>query len=107
MEILHQYAWPGNIRELENVIRQLLVLTDVQIVEPKDLPIGLPVSLEPSPDLSLNQARAQIIAQFEKSYITEVLRANHGNVTRAAKTAQTDRRNFGRMMKKYHIGRFL
>jgi two-component system response regulator GlrR len=107
MEALCQYAWPGNIRELQNVIQQLLVLTDVQIVEPNDLPISLPVSLEPSPALSLNQARAKIIAQFEKSYITEALRANHGNVTHAAKTAKTDRRNFGRLMRKYQIGRFL
>lgn len=107
MEALYQYAWPGNIRELENVIQQLLVLTDIQIIEPEDLPISLPVSLNTSPDLSLHQARAQIIAQFEKSYITAALRANHGNVTRAAKTAKTDRRNFGRLMKKYQIERFL
>lgn len=107
METLYQYTWPGNIRELENVIQQLLVLTDIEIIEPEDLPISRPVSLSTPQDLSFHQARAEIIAQFEKSYLTEALRATRGNVTRAAKTAKTDRRNFGRLMKKYHIGRFL
>jgi len=107
MDALYQYAWPGNVRELENVVQQLLVLTDIEIIEPDDLPVSLPVSLKRSPDLSFHQAKAETIAQFEKAYLTEALRAHHGNVTRAAKTAKTDRRNFGRLIKKYQIGRVL
>lgn len=103
IEALCDYAWPGNVRELENVIQRLFVLNDAQTIEPEDLPIPLPVSLKPSPQLSFNQARAQVIEQFEKSYLTKLLRSNHGNVTRAAKEAKKERRAFGRLIKKYQL----
>ena len=106
MEALYQYSWPGNIRELENIIQQLLVLTDVRIIEPEDLPIPLPAAPGASPNLSFNQARAQIIAQFEKAYVIELLRSNGGNVSHAAKAAHKERRSFGRLIKKYQLGRF-
>jgi two-component system response regulator GlrR len=103
MEALHQYSWPGNVRELENVIQQLLVLSDVEIIEPEDLPIPVPVSLGASQALSFNQARAQVIANFEKAYVTELLQNNHGNVSHAAKAAKKKRRSFGRLIKKYQL----
>ncbi len=127
MEALCQYAWPGNVRELENVIQQILVLTDAEIIEPQDLqiprldealqpsinddpvskredpPIPLGVSLKAPPGLSFNQAKARLVAQFEKSYVIELLRANGGNVTRAAKVAHKERRSFGRLVKKYQL----
>ena len=105
MQALNHYDWPGNIRELENVIQQLHVLTDVQIIEPEHLPIRLTGPSAP-PNLSFNQARAQIIAQFEKAYVIELLRSNGGNVSHAAKAAHKERRSFGRLIKKYQLGRF-
>ena len=106
MEALCAYSWPGNVRELENVIQQLALLNDAQTIEPADLPISGPVSIKPSADLSFNHARAQIIANFEKTFLQQLLQLNHGNMTRAAKEAKKDRRTFGRLVKKYHLGRF-
>ena len=103
LEALCQYSWPGNIRELENVIRQLLVLSDVEIIEPEDLPIPVPLPQKLLPTLSFNQARAQIIAQFEKAYVTDLLQSNGGNVSQSAKAAQKERRSFGRLIKKYQL----
>jgi DNA-binding NtrC family response regulator len=105
MEALCEYSWPGNVRELENVIQQLAVLSDAQTIEPADLPITVPVSIKPTSDLSFNQARAQIIASFEKTYLEQLLRFNHGNISRAAKEAKKDRRTFSRLIKKYQLGR--
>jgi DNA-binding NtrC family response regulator len=51
------------------------------------------------------QARAQAIATFEKLYVENLLRSCQGNVTRAAREAQKDRRAFGRLVKKYNIDR--
>jgi two-component system response regulator GlrR len=105
LEALCGYAWPGNMRELENVIRQVIVLTDAQCIEPADLPISL---LPPSQDArggSLKQAKAQVIAQFEQAYIAELLRVHQGNVTQAALEAQTERRVFGRLVKKYQLAK--
>jgi DNA-binding NtrC family response regulator len=103
LEALCAYDWPGNIRELENVIRQLAVLTDTRTIEPGDLGIRPP---SPPPEVratSLKQAKAQAIEQFEKAYLSELIRANHGNITRAARAAQKERRAFGRLIKKYQL----
>jgi two-component system response regulator GlrR len=105
LEALCRYAWPGNMRELENVIRQVIVLTDAQRIEPEDLPIPLlPASLDTRGD-SLKQAKAKVMAQFEQAYITELLRVHQGNVTQAAIEAQTERRVFGRLVKKYQLAK--
>jgi DNA-binding NtrC family response regulator len=103
MEALCQYAWPGNVRELQNVIRQLVVLTDGGTIECEDLPIPLHVLPSASSSLSLKQAKAMLVAQFEKSYVTKLLRANDGNVTHAAMEAKMERRAFGRLIKKYQL----
>jgi two-component system response regulator GlrR len=103
LEALCHYAWPGNMRELENVIRQVVVLTDAQTVKPEDLPIPLACTSTPSPGDSLKQAKAKVIAQFEQAYIAALLQVHQGNVTQAAREAQTERRAFGRLIKKYHL----
>lgn len=103
MEALCQYSWPGNVRELENVIQQLVVLSDSRTIEPEDLPIPVSLPDKSLPTQSFNQARAQVIATFEKTYVSELLRNNHGNVSHAAKAANKERRSFGRLIKKYHL----
>lgn len=107
MAALCEYYWPGNIRELENVIQQLAVLSDAQTIEPDDLPITVPVSIKPTSGISFSQAKAQLVANFERTYIEELIRLNHGNISRAAKEAKKDRRTFGRLVKKYQLGRLL
>jgi two-component system response regulator GlrR len=99
------YDWPGNVRELENVLQQALVLTDAPIIEPAHLPIPqAPLSTKPN-GASLKHRKAQAIADFEKDYLTELLREHHGNVTRAAQAAHAGRRTLGRLIKKYDLAR--
>jgi DNA-binding NtrC family response regulator len=105
LEALCHYHWPGNMRELENVIRQVAVLTDTQTIAPEDLPIPLVGTSTPSPGDSLQQAKAKVIAQFEQAYVATLLQVHQGNVTQAARAAQTERRAFGRLIKKYHLTR--
>jgi two-component system, NtrC family, response regulator GlrR len=105
LEALCRYTWPGNIRELENVLRQALVLTDAQTIEPEDLAIPLPHSVRHAHRASLKQAKAEVIDDFERVYLADLLRVHHGNVTQAARAAQTERRAFGRLLKKHHIAK--
>jgi DNA-binding NtrC family response regulator len=105
LEALCHYAWPGNIRELENVIQQVAMLADAQTIEPEDLPIPFSPPSSASRDNPFKQAKAQVIEQFEKAYLTELLRVHQGNVTQAARAAQTERRAFGRLIKKHHIAK--
>jgi len=103
LEALGHYAWPGNIRELKNVIQQGVVLTDAQTIESEDLPLPSAPPVHASRSDSAKQPRAQALAQFEQAYLKELLRAHRGNVTQAARAAQMERRAFGRLLKKYHL----
>jgi DNA-binding NtrC family response regulator len=99
---LTEYSWPGNVRELENVIHQILVLSESRIIEPEDLPISFPHAT-PSLSASHKEAKARAIEQFERTYIGELLKRHHGNVTQAAREAKKDRRAMGRLIKKYQL----
>jgi DNA-binding NtrC family response regulator len=103
MDALCQHSWPGNVRELENVVQQLAVLSESDKVRPEDLPI--PRVVNNRSRVSFAQMKARIIEEFERSYLTELLRLHRGNVTRAAREAGKDRRALGRLIKKYSIAK--
>ena len=103
MDALCCYNWPGNVRELQNVIQQLAVLTEAEVIRPEDLPIPRAQSTQAGKLDSFAQRKAFIIAEFEKDYLTDLLRIHRGNVTHAAQEAGKDRRAFGRLIKKHQI----
>jgi transcriptional regulator with PAS, ATPase and Fis domain len=95
---LRKYAWPGNIRELENRIKKAVVLADKPLVGPEDLDLG-PESL--APVLPLAQAKEE----FQKRYINEVLERNDGNRTKTAKDLGVDPRTIFRHLEKLEVER--
>jgi len=102
MNALCCYNWPGNVRELQNVIQQLAVLSESEIIRPEDLPIPTAAS-DAGRSKSFAQRKAFVIAEFEKHYLTDLLRVHNGNITHAAQEAGKDRRALGRLIKKYQI----
>jgi two-component system, NtrC family, response regulator GlrR len=105
LRVLDGYAWPGNIRELGNVIQQGLALTPGDLIEGADLALPSEAPPGPRPGLSLKQARAEAIAQFERTYLAELLRHHGGNVSQAARAARTERRTLGRLLKKHGLSK--
>jgi DNA-binding NtrC family response regulator len=106
VEALCHHTWPGNVRELENVLEQALALTEGETIEAEDLPIPrMPFHPADAPGTSFQQRKAQVIEQFEKSYLEELLQAHRGNVTRAARAAHTGRRTLGRLIKKHQLSK--
>jgi DNA-binding NtrC family response regulator len=102
LRMLTSYDWPGNIRELANVVHRAVVECDGDTILPEH--VDLPVAPRPEP-LHFRAARAVAVATFERTYVEELLRKHGGNVTHAAREAQQDRRAFGRVIKKYKIDR--
>ena len=100
---LNQHAWPGNVRELENVIQEVIVLTQTTIIQAADLRIRLPTASKAASVGSMKQAKARALDDFEKSYVSELLQTHGGNVTQAAHEAQKERRSFGRLVKKHQL----
>jgi DNA-binding NtrC family response regulator len=99
MELLCQYGWPGNIRELENVIERAVALTNGPEITVNELP-------EYISNLSIETYRRQdsevpTLEEQEKNYIKWVLDKCEGNKTKAAKIMGIDRVSLWRKMKRY------
>jgi DNA-binding NtrC family response regulator len=101
---LNSYDWPGNVRELQNVIQRAIVFSQDSQIAGCD--IVLPNQDSCSGSESFQAARREVLQRFERDYIGELLRRNHGNITWAAKEAGKERRAFGRLVKKYGAAPF-
>lgn len=108
---MEAYHWPGNIRELENLIQREYLMADgssIRIAEPAGLERERSGSPEDQPGawLDFNAAKSRAIAEFERRYLSDVLTAVHGNVTRGASLVGKERRAFGKLLKKHGIDRY-
>lgn len=108
MALLQTYDYPGNVRELENLIERAVMLTKGNIILPDAL--REPVSQTPVRSAALpitnhdfRKSRKDILNMFERQFVSELLRKYHGNVTAAAKASGMTRQNFQRLMAKHGI----
>lgn len=88
LEILVRHSWPGNIRELENVVQRAIIMCDEQI-EVEDLPEYLKLS---EPQVNLTESHIKTLKEFEKEYILKVLGLMNDNKTKAAEVLGIDRK---------------
>lgn len=115
IEFLRTRPWRGNVRELQNVIEQLSVLTDADhSVEPGDVPIyededhsgsrasGFPASMFTEP---FHAAKEKLIATFEQEYVGELINRAGANMSKAARLASIDRTTLYRLMEKHGFRR--
>jgi len=121
---LLEYEWPGNVRELEAVIQRAVILSSSSILQRDDIDLPSEIS-EPwsetigrgqgqgevvisppvSEESSFHKKKIQIIEQFERAYLTNLLVAHQGNITKAAKSAKKERRSFQRLLRKHGLDR--
>lgn len=102
MRKLEGYGWPGNVRELEHIVARSVMLCAGAVIQHHE--VVLPVSEDaPSGPESFRAAKARVVAQFEKSYIQQLLSSHAGNITKAAQTAGKNRRAFWQLVRKYRI----
>jgi DNA-binding NtrC family response regulator len=113
LEALADYPWPGNIRELRNVIRQAVLLASGQVLEGKAVRAFLgknpsqetpgPVEVPLAPGLSLKKIAEQAAESAEKQAIRNVLRSTGGNKSKASKILKTDYKTLHLKIKKYSL----
>ena len=97
LELLLAAPWPGNVRQLINVIEQVVALCGTGIV-PASL-VRQALQEEPSGLASLEEARRC----FERDYLVRILRITGGNVTQAAKIAQRNRTEFYKLLERHKL----
>jgi two-component system response regulator GlrR len=97
LELLVAAPWPGNVRQLVNVIEQVVALCASGVV-PASL-VQQALKDEPAPLASLEEARGA----FEREYLVRILRMTGGNVTHAAKLAQRNRTEFYKLLERHRL----
>ncbi|MBI3325668.1 MAG: sigma 54-interacting transcriptional regulator [Nitrospinae bacterium] len=103
LRLLEQYSWPGNVREVVNMVERLLVSATKFVIEPEDLPLSLwqerTEETLPSPRLHL----ATVVAEVERHTIEKALRQAQGNHNEAARLVGISRASFYRKLKRYGL----
>jgi two-component system response regulator AtoC len=101
-EALLRQRWPGNVRQLKNVMEKLTALHPGGVLGPEDVVEDLTFD-EAACSLSAlpwREAREQYLARFERSYANAVLTRCHGNLSAAAREAGVDRKTFYLLLKR-------
>jgi DNA-binding NtrC family response regulator len=102
MDVLMKYAYPGNVRELENIIQQSVVLTRSDTITREDLPSRLFDIPEPADTWqSGEQSLTEKVEAFEKTLIAEALNRSGQVQTRAAERLGISERHLRYKLKKY------
>jgi len=100
---LRNYAWPGNVLELKNVIQRLLVLGDSDDIDVDDVETALQSEQPPQADdvtgINFDQPLREAREQFERIYLLQKLQETDGNVGKAAKLAGMERTHLYRKLR--------
>jgi len=103
LELLHQYRWPGNVREVQNEIQRCLILAGGgSLIREDDLSAKINPEKESSPDLSFNFFQAK--AEFEKRFLSQALARFGYSRARTAGELGLSRQGLFKLMKKHGIG---
>ncbi|QXP50650.1 sigma-54 dependent transcriptional regulator [Cellulophaga sp. HaHa_2_1] len=92
LTILERYSWPGNIRELENIIQNAVIMSD-GIIDVENLPENLKFKIK------FPKSTLKPLAEIEKEYIKKVLLSTNNNKTKAAEILQIDRKTLREKIK--------
>ncbi len=109
MKLLIVHDWPGNARQLENIIQRAIIMCQGKTLRPEHLS-SLEMTVRPDVPKTVEELkerkkdlRLKSVEDIEMAFIIEALKRNHWNISRAAGDVGMQRTNFHALMKKYHI----
>lgn len=113
LKTLKRYLWPGNVRELMNVIERSVSFAEGNTLTKAHLDAVFSETehdeedrterLMTPTDIPFKDAKQQVVENFEKEYLLELLRKNNHNISAAAREAKIDRKHIRNLLKKYDI----
>lgn len=99
-----KYQWPGNVREVNNVVQSAYAISTENIIDINDIPARMLQQEKPAINLDKNKkSLGQMVDDYEKELILELLKKHKGNCLEAAKEAGIHKSNFYRKLQKYGI----
>jgi two-component system NtrC family response regulator len=113
LETLVNYDWPGNVRQLKNVVERLVIIADDRVLDYQSLSDhweikqnrtrdAIPETLEELKSVKRNLLENQF-GRIERAFLQKALSAADGNITQAARRVGIQRSNFSALMKKHHL----
>jgi len=113
LEFLINHDWPGNVRQLKNVVERLVIMADDKILSYGNLTDHLeadrnqtrstiPETLDELKSIKQDMLEKQF-GQIERTFLQKALSDAQGNITRASKRVGMQRSNFSALMKKHHL----
>jgi DNA-binding NtrC family response regulator len=109
MEALLQYDWPGNIRELDNLLERAYILETTSRLTPESFPSELFDNATPMSGIpidtrdTLAAARRKGLAEIERRYLKDLLSRNKGRINASASEAGVGTRQLNKLMHKYNL----
>ncbi len=103
MQILMNYDWPGNIRELENVVERAAILSKGDIIKPEDLALKPELKEDYYAKLVKRPVNSLSLAELEKIHIENVLKANNWNKSKTAEILGISLKTLYLKLKRYGI----
>lgn len=97
---LQEYSWPGNIRELKNLIERLVIMTPSSVIAAKDF---LLTGRHESSDYFTYRTLKEARESFERDFISKKLEENNWNISKTAEILDIERSNLHRKIKSYGI----
>ena len=97
---LQQYAFPGNVRELQHIIERAVIMAEGERIQPSDLSFS---TLEQIPQAPLSGQGVLKLDELEKSAIQQVIEKHNGNITKAARELGITRTALYRRLGKYDM----
>jgi DNA-binding NtrC family response regulator len=102
--------WPGNVRQLESAIIRGIHLTRTDSIDAENLGLQSNVkkltaaaAVSPTELRSFKATKREIVETFEKDYLIRLMSEHGGNVSQAARSAGKERRDLGKLLKKYRL----
>jgi transcriptional regulator with GAF, ATPase, and Fis domain len=107
--LLLGYPFPGNVRELKNALHRAALLSEGERIEPCHLPDPIRAAAPaagagPDSELAFREAKQQAIERFERDYVERRLAEARGNISRAARAAGMDYKNFYTKVQQLGLG---
>jgi DNA-binding NtrC family response regulator len=109
MEALVEYSWPGNIRELENLIERAHILESTPVLSPESFPSEFfgseltSANVPLNPFLTLAETRNRGVVNIERRYLKQLLSSNKGKIKESAHEAGITTRQLHKLMRRYNL----